>query len=206
MHGDFAKQKNALRYWLLGRGWFTALRAMDCAENLHRGVRKDGITPEFAHQVWIANFIRTLTPHLPKPEAAIAIGLLHDAGEDYGLTLESMLHDYGPDIAEPTWRLTKIRNGIKLPNDVYYAGLAEDPDAALVKGVDRTHNMGSMVGVFTREKQVEQIVETREFVLPMLKIARRRFPERELAFENIKQILLTRISLIEAIHAAGAAA
>lgn len=206
MHGDFAKQKNALRYWLLGRGWFTALRAMDCAENLHRGVRKDGKTPEFAHQVWIANFIRTLTPHLEKPEAAIAIGLLHDAGEDYDLTLESMTRDFGPDIAEPTWRLTKIRSGIKLPNEVYYAGLAEDPMASLVKGVDRTHNLGSMVGVFTHAKQVEQIEETRAYVLPMLKIARRRFPHQELAYENLKQILLSRISLIEAIHAAGAAA
>lgn len=206
MHGDFAKQKNSLRYWLLGRGWFTALRAMDCAENLHRGVRKDGVTPEFSHQVWIANFIRTLTPHLAKPEAAVAIGLLHDAGEDYGLTLETMIRDFGEDIAQPTWRLTKIRNGLKLPNDVYYAGIAEDPLASLVKGVDRTHNIGSMVGVFTHAKQVEQIEETRAFVLPMLKIARRRFPEQELAYENLKQILLTRISLIEAIHAAGVAA
>ena len=36
----------------------------------------------------------------------------------------------------------------------------------------------------------------------MLKLARRRFPEFEAAYENIKQSLLSRIDLIEAIHEA----
>lgn len=204
MHGDYLKQKTAIRYWLQGRNWHLALAAMEMAEHLHRGVRKDGVTPEFAHQIWIANFVRTLSPMLESPEAAIACAFLHDVPEDYGVGLDDLDRQFGAQVAQATWRLSKIRGGHKLADEIYYAELATDRLAALVKGVDRTHNLGSMIDAFTPQKQVSYIEETRRHVLPMLKRARRRFTSEEPAFENIKQILVTRISLIEAIHAAKA--
>lgn len=202
MHGDYSKQKTAIRYWLLGKSWHTALAAMDFAEGLHQGLRKDGVTPEFAHQVWIASFIRTLAGLLSRPEAAIASAFLHDVTEDYGTSEPELARRFGPEIARSTWRLSKIRDGAKLGNDAYYAELATDPIAALVKGVDRTHNLGSMIDAFTPEKQDAYIEETEVFTLPMLKRARRRFPAEEPAFENVKQILITRVALIKALRAA----
>ena len=98
-------------------------------------------------------------------------------------------------------RISKVRSGVKIPDQAYYAEISECPVASIVKPVDRAHNIGSMLGAFSYEKQVSYIAETRELVLPALKRARRRFPEQELAYENIKQILTTRIALIEAIHA-----
>jgi (p)ppGpp synthase/HD superfamily hydrolase len=202
IHGDYAKQKAALRHWLNGRRYYMAARALDLAEGKHTGFRKDGKTPEFAHQVWIGGFLRALSPMLPHPEQAIAIGILHDTPEDYGVTRDELSELFDKMTTDASLRLSKYRDGVKLPNEVYYAGLAEDPMAALAKGVDRTNNQGSMVGVFTREKQEEQILETKKFVLPLLKTARRRFPEYEPAFEIVKQMLVSRVALIEAIHRA----
>jgi hypothetical protein len=73
--------------------------------------------------------------------------------------------------------------------------------ASIVKPADRIDNQGSMVGVFTIEKQKSYIVETQEFILPALKEAKRRFPEQELAYENLKGMLSSQISLLQAVHA-----
>lgn len=43
------KRLVSLRYWLIGRRYFTALEAMEFAAAHHTGFRKDGKTPEF-HQ------------------------------------------------------------------------------------------------------------------------------------------------------------
>jgi len=56
-----------------------------------------------------------------------------------------------------------------------------------------------MQGVFTREKQSAYISETEEYILPMLKEARKNFPEQESAYQNIRQVLLTQIDLIRVI-------
>jgi hypothetical protein len=37
-------------------------------------------------------------------------------------------------------------------------------------------------------------------VLPMLKTARRSFPQQELAYENIKLLLINQIELVRAVH------
>ena len=83
---DPSKLKLSLRYWLHGKEYFTALKAMDLANFYHDGMRKDGKTPEFHHQVSIAAYIRTL-PNLLKPEATITAAFLHDLVEDYKFSL-----------------------------------------------------------------------------------------------------------------------
>ncbi len=41
MKENFEKMKIAIRYWMKGRGYYTALKAMDFAEKYHTGTRKD---------------------------------------------------------------------------------------------------------------------------------------------------------------------
>ena len=68
MNQDFIKTRIAIRYWQLGKEFHTALRAMNFAEQYHTGLRKDGITPEFQHQISQANFARTLITNFLYPE------------------------------------------------------------------------------------------------------------------------------------------
>ena len=206
MTTSYDKLEISLRYWLQGRRYFLALKAMDYAKKFHTGLRKDGVTPEFSHQVWIVNLLRTLESSLSQPEITLAAGFLHDVCEDYHVSFEEIAQRFGMEVAEAVRRLTKKHRGIVLPPQAYYDGVAECQVASLVKGVDRSHNLGTMVGVFTFQKQVLYIAEVRDLILPALKRARRAFPEQEAAYENIKQGLLSRISLIEAIHQAARSA
>lgn len=195
------KTRIALYYFMLGRGYHVSCRAMTYAEGLHNGLRKDKVTPEFAHQVWIANFLRTLPVDGGILETTLAVAFLHDTSEDKDVAFSEVSDNFGPDVADGVDRMTKVFRGEKVNSEIYFRRLGETSVSALVKGVDRLHNLSSMVGVFTIEKQRAYIAETRAWHLPMLKVARKRFPELEAAFENIKQSLNSRIDLIEAIHA-----
>lgn len=56
-----------------------------------------------------------------------------------------------------------------------------------------------MVGVFTDEKIVRYLDETREFILPMLKKGRRNFPEQDGAYQNVRTSLVAQMDMLEAV-------
>jgi (p)ppGpp synthase/HD superfamily hydrolase len=199
---SFQKSRIALYYWMLGKGFVKACEAMTYAERLHDGVRKDKVTPEFAHQVWIANYLRTLPLDDVIMELCLIVAFLHDTSEDKGVSFEEISKLFGDVIADLVNRMTKKFRGVHVETDTYFERLAEKLVSALVKGVDRLHNIASMVDVFTIEKQKNYILETLQRHIPMLKLARKNFPRYEQAFENIKLGLEEHISLIQKIHLA----
>ena len=58
----------SLRYWLHGRNYMKAAEALHFAACYHQGLRKDGATPEFEHQLTITHYLRTLENNLMFPE------------------------------------------------------------------------------------------------------------------------------------------
>lgn len=196
---NYPKMKIALRYYLLGKGFYVALRTMEFASEHHTGMRKDGITPEFAHQVWIANYIRTLEGSITDLETTIATTFLHDCAEDHSVTFTELTNLFGEKISTATRHMTKEYNGIRLSEKHYMQNVVSCSVASIVKGADRLHNVNSMANAFTISKMREYIIETDEHILPMLKKARRQFPSQEAAYQNIRQSIIGRITLIEEI-------
>lgn len=194
---DPAKALIALRYWFHGKEYFIALEAMEFASHYHTGLRKDGKTPEFHHQVAIAMFLRTLEKGLLYPQDTLTAAILHDVVEDYQVPVAEIKRMFGDTIAVAVNCLSKEADGIKKSEADYYAYIAANPIASVVKGADRINNVQTMPGVFSQEKQRRYVAETRVFVLPMLKAARRRFPVQEAAYENIKHLLLSQLSIID---------
>lgn len=197
----FEKAELSLRYFLIGKGFIQALKAMEFAKELHTGYRKDGLTPEFHHQICIAQYIRTL-PDLIDMERCLTDAFLHDTVEDKEVTIDEVRDSFGADIAQDVCLLSKEVEGAKKDLKMYFVGLMRNPYVSIVKGADRVHNHQSMVGVFTLDKQKSYIVETEEHIIPVLKVARRKFPEQEAAYENIKYMLRSQIELVQAIHEA----
>jgi (p)ppGpp synthase/HD superfamily hydrolase len=191
---QFEKLKITLRYFLLGREYYMAADALEYAAQYHTGFRKDGVTPEFQHQIEIAHYVRTLLPSLMFPEDTIAAVLLHDVPEDYGVPHAEISNRFGPKVGRAVFLMDKNSNA-------NFAAIGEDPIASIAKGGDRSHNLQSMQGVFTREKQLKYIAEARNDFLPMLKTARRLFPKQEAAYENIKHMLNSQLELLEALNA-----
>jgi (p)ppGpp synthase/HD superfamily hydrolase len=199
---NFDKQFRALRYLLLGRRYFTALKALEFGKETYRGTRKDGVTPELDHPITVTLFLATLESSFLYPELTLAASILHDVVEDHPPTIAQIESMFGSAVAGSVQRLTKQKDGIKRSTEEYYDSMSRDPIASLVKGADRIHNSQTMTGVFTLQKQQEYMEETRKHVLPMLKLARRRFPEQHTAYLNIKLLLVSQLQMLEQIHQA----
>ena len=203
---EYEKAVGAMRHWLGGRAsasrfekdiptpWRLAQSAFEFALATHTGRRKNG-DPEMIHQLRMAHCLRTLESGLDDAPLAIACAMLHDIREDYGISRAEIRQRFGAVVDEKVELLTKESDGVRKSDKEYYAALSKDPIAAIVKAVDRSHNHSTMGEAFSIEKQLSYMVETEEFVLPMIKEASRAFPWQEPAFENVKLTLLSQISL-----------
>lgn len=188
----------SLRYWLLGKEYYNALDALDFAPKFHQGFRKDGVTPNFQHQLEIAHYIRLFDSELMYSEETIAAGLLHDTPEDNETVEHSFIQErFGKTVGDAVFLLDK--NGKDL--ETYHAGCATNPISSIVKPSDGINNFGSMIGVYTREKQLAKIHELENKFLPIAKKGRRSFPRQEKAYENIKFVLNSQLSMLKAINA-----
>lgn len=196
---QYQKSKISLRYWLHGKGYFEPLRAMNYAEKFHKGTRKDGM-PEFSHQISLVNLARTFIDHLIYPEETLVTLFLHDIPEDYDVSFDEIEKMFGKKVADAVYLLSKEFRGEKKDTAHYYERIQTCPIASLAKGIDRVHNISTMLGAFSEEKQKEYIDETETYIIPALREARRTFPEQEPVFENIKFILYNLIKLYLAMH------
>ena len=199
MEQNYEKMKIALRAILEGRKYYTALRAMNFAENLHNGTRRDG-QPEFSHQVSQALYAITLLDLLTFKEETICVTFLHDVIEDKEVTHEQLVSLFGKTIADATLKMSKVVDGIRIPDEVYYNTLPTCPIASVSKGFDRVHNLMTMLGGFKTEKRISYIEETLDKVVPMLKKAKRSFPEQIAVYENIKFVMTNQVRLYKVLN------
>jgi (p)ppGpp synthase/HD superfamily hydrolase len=195
---EYQKSFISMRYFLLGAKMYKAVEALEFAHKFHQGVRKDNVSPEFSHQIAISQYMRTLLNHLTYPEETLTSVYLHDTAEDADVGHLEIASRFGSIVSTAVKLLTKKHRGIKKPIDAYYQDMTTDEISSIVKGADRIHNVQSMSGAFSAEKQISYIRETTEFVHPMLKQARRNFPQQEPAYENVKFVLKSQIALIQA--------
>lgn len=202
----FKKKLLVLRQQLIGARYYNALAALDFAIAYHTGTRKDGITPEFQHQVEIALYALTL-PDVKYREEVIATIMLHDVREDYhvsGLEVVGLFDDnqFASRVNDSVENMTKEYRGVKKDEHALFDTMANDPISSIAKGCDRIHNLGSMVGVFSIEKQKKYLAEVDEFFIPMLKTARNKFSFQYNAYMNILHMMRSQCELIRAIHSA----
>jgi (p)ppGpp synthase/HD superfamily hydrolase len=203
---DHLKDRTALRFWFYGRDYQRAARAMAVAERFHRGTRKDGVTPEFSHQVQIALYLRTLEGALLHPEETFAIAMLHDVREDYDLADDEIRSEFGDFVADGVDAMTKVFRGQRREATQVFQRIGDHAGASVAKLADRLHNQSGMLGVFSPAKMTRYMDETEHHFLPMLRRARRNFPAQEPAYENAKLMLTSQLTLLRAVLEAQPAA
>lgn len=197
---NYEKLKIALEWQLIGLWYNKALKAFNLAKKYHNWLRKDWVTNEFKHQVDICLYLLTLKVDNSEMEDLITSALLHDIREDYGIEHVYINDNFWNKIATSVEKLTKKFNNIKKPYDLYFDELANDYLASLVKWADRINNISTMVWVFSTTKQLEYVKEVEVYFLPMLKKARKNFPENTLAYLNIETILKQQVFFIKEIN------
>lgn len=202
----FEKKLLTLRQQLIGVRYYNALSALTFAASHHIGFRKDGVTPEFQHQVEIALYALTLSD-VRYREEVIATIMLHDTREDYHVSAHEIIElfddvGFADRVSRAVENMTKEFRGIKKDEIALFGLMANDPIASIAKGCDRIHNLGSMVGVFKIEKQKEYLDEVDRLFIPMLKSARKQFAYQHNAYMNILHMMRSQCDLIRAIHTA----
>ena len=71
----------------------------------------------------------------------------------------------------------------------YFWSLLEDKNALLCKAIDRYSNLSTMVGVFDIERIKRNIIETDDFLMPVLKEAKEVYPELSNELYILRNIL-----------------
>jgi (p)ppGpp synthase/HD superfamily hydrolase len=196
------KQLAVMRGWLEGRQFYQAMDALELVRKLEQGTRKDGETPKFHHQLSVTRLLTTLVPHMRSPEATLTVAILHDVLEDHfdKWPREALTERFGAEVSDAVWKLSKKSGGIVKTADFYFEEIGTCPIASLVKPADRAHNLQTMEGVFPPQKQLRYVQVVEDHFYPMLKIARRAFPNQYGAYENLKILLRCQCRLIQAIH------
>lgn len=194
----------SMQYFLLGIKvhnpvYQVAYDALMFGVEYHTGVRKDGITPEYQHQLEIGHHVRTLLPSLLYPAETLAACFLHDTDEDYNVGRKK-LEQFGRRVVHSVLLLNKYDEDGKLkPVDVYYSAMALDPIASIVKPVDNGNNQSTMEPVFKHKKQFEYSHNIKHRSWPMIRAARKNFPEQEAAYENLKLLLRIQYNGVQAM-------
>lgn len=201
----FKKLKVSFRYWLLGKAeenpeYYRVLEAMEVAEKYHNGKRKDG-SPEFTHQITICMYLKTIHKYFKDPVKVFIVALLHDTLEDYYEESKRELQAKFPEEYEYFVRISKVREGVKIPYEQYFGEMKNCYICSIVKLADRIANISTMIGVFSYDKQTQYLEEVNIWFLPMLKHARRMFPQQESAYENLKMLLQVQRDTILAVRA-----
>lgn len=185
LYSQFEKDHAAIKNYLLGKNYKTALRVLAFAKSYHTGLRKDGVTPEFHHQIRIAFSILNLRDVMNE-ELCLCLSFLHDTPEDYGVSYSLLAENFGEEIARKACILDK---GQHQHDELYFAAIEKDIDCSIVKGADNGDNIQSMVGVFNDEKINKYMTRTKTQILPMLKNAANNFPEQSFAYSSLRMRL-----------------
>lgn len=181
---QFEREKTALKYYLLGKGYHLAIKALGFIEQIEFRIppeeryRKDGVTPSLHHQVRIALSVTQL-PDLDTytEHHAIVCALLHDVQEDFNISHAEIKEEFGKTIAAIVWKLTKKFAGDHKNKEEYIRDISQDIIAAIVKGLDRNNNLSTMIDVFSIDKMDQYTDEADTVFLPMVKTASKLFPE-----------------------------
>ena len=131
--------------------------------------RKSG-EPFYLHPIAATDIILGYT----EDQSAILATLLHDTVEDTPLTLSEIGVVFGPEVAAIVNKVTHLDGQFHRINMDAYENvrqLFEEADVRVlqVKLADRTHNMRTIEGHSSIEKQKKIAEETLHFFMPMAK-------------------------------------
>lgn len=125
----------------------------------------------------------------------IAVTLLHDVCEDCGVSSDEL--PVNPIVQTAVALLTRNQRSSLNPekeHQHYFASIAGNKIASIVKLLDRCNNVSAMASAFSKEKMQRYIKETQDFIYPLFHSAQAHNPE------YAPQILLVNYHLVSVVE------
>lgn len=113
-----------------------------------------------------------------RDDALLAAILLHDVVEDTDVDIGDL--PFSHEIREIVGLVSfSVPEGMskEQAKKLYYERIKENKKACIVKVIDRCNNVSTMAGSFSREQMERYIVETEEYILPILDVLKNKYPE-----------------------------
>ncbi|HEY7543735.1 MAG TPA: HD domain-containing protein, partial [Blastocatellia bacterium] len=143
-------------------------RAYHVALDAHRGQMRDEGTPYIIHPLRVAiSIVDELEMHSTK---LVCSALLHDVIEDSPATREDIERDFGREVAEIVWLLTKFED-TSLEDYLAAIEQASHTGAPIVKLCDRLDNLRYLFHSPKTEKKRRYLYTTERLYLPMARRA-----------------------------------
>jgi GTP pyrophosphokinase len=159
-----------------------------------RGKHSPELIPYINHPLMMACHAYYLGVH---DDVILAAILLHDVVEDTGVTVEELPFSDGIKRTVELVSFT-VPEGMSKEEakKLYYENLKKDPRACVVKIIDRCNNVSTMAQSFSRDKLIEYVHETEDYVMPVFTAIKENYPEyADMAFAVKYHI----ISVIETV-------
>ncbi len=145
-------------------------KVLPYARELHKGQVRKGKdeVPYIYHPLLIACHALSLGLD---DDNMISTALLHDVCEDCGVSVDEL-----PVNDTTKEAVTLLTKSDEVDKEQYYQQISKNPIATMIKLLDRCNNVSGMAAAFSKEKLVEYIKETEEFVYPLLQHAKSEYP------------------------------
>jgi (p)ppGpp synthase/HD superfamily hydrolase len=141
-------------------------KAGEFASHAHRGqTRKDGVTHYITHPARVASAVKR---HILSLDVQAACWM-HDVVEDTAYTLTDLrMHEFTPRTIVLVHLMSKLPGG-KASKSRYYDAILSDPDALLIKLLDRTDNLSeaNVVGIKDKSFAPWYARKTRAEIAPL---------------------------------------
>ena len=141
--------------------------AYELAKKAHEGQIRSSGDPYISHPIEVA----IILVGLGMDSDTIISGLLHDVVEDTDTAINEL------PVNEKTKEIVNLLTFKLLPNmskeeskKIYYQNIAKNKKAVTVKILDRCNNISTMAYVFSKEKIIEYINETEEYIIPLISV------------------------------------
>ena len=169
------KMYTFIKGFAIGANLKETLISLSFAREKHKSQMRKSGQPYIIHPLTMASHAISIGI---TDDNTLAMILLHDTVEDCGISLADLPNSEIVKKGVSLLTFSIMEGETKeIAKRRYYNSLLDMKEVVLSKLLDRCHNVSSMAGTFSEEKLKEYIVETREYVLPLIKKSKEKYPE-----------------------------
>lgn len=193
---NYEKMYTFMKGFAMGANMPETLKALAYAREKHKGQTRKGGEPYIVHPLTMA--CNAVAMNIVD-DNIIAVILLHDVVEDCGVRVDELpVNDIvKKGVKQLTFNLLEGETKEEAKKR-YYNLMLESKEATIAKLIDRCHNVSTMAGVFSQAKLDEYIEETKNFVMPLMRKAKDKYPEMSNIFFSLKYHITSVVNAVEA--------